>query len=77
MGDDWIQEFGSAFWLTIVASVFGFGGVCLQAVLKSRCKRFSCCCITCVRDPLPYGHEPDLNLSRIEHGNIQLESPKG
>ena len=58
----WIDTFDDAFWLTLAGAVFGFGGVCLQAILKSRCKEFHCCGLSCVRDVAPPGMEPDLEL---------------
>ena len=68
MAEPWYKEFGSTFWLTLAGAFFAFGGVCLQAILKSRCKRFSCFGISCIRDPAPYGEEPELDLSSLEHG---------
>lgn len=56
------ETFDDAFWLTLAGAIFGFGGVCLQAILKSRCKEFHCCGINCVRDVAPPGLEPDLEL---------------
>ena len=46
----WYEEFDGAFWLTMAGAIFGFGGVCLQAVLKSKCKEFHCCGLHCIRD---------------------------
>jgi hypothetical protein len=54
------SEFNAAFFLTLAGAIFGFGGLCLQAILKSRCKEFSCCGVHCVRDPAPPGQEPEL-----------------
>ena len=72
--DNFYDEFGSTFWLTLAGALFGFGGVCLQAVLKSRCRSFSCWGINCVRDPAPVGQEPHLDISRLEKGIANLES---
>ena len=62
----WYSEFNSAFWLTLAGAIFGFGGVCLRAILKSRCKEFRCCGLECIRDVAPAGQEPDLDLSEIK-----------
>lgn len=58
------STFDDVFWLTLATAVFGFGGVCLQAILKSRCKEFHCCGMGCIRDVAPVGLEPDLELGR-------------
>jgi hypothetical protein len=58
----WYDEFGESFWLTLAGLLTGFGGVCLQAILKSRCKEFFCCGMGCVRDPAPPGQEPEIQL---------------
>ena len=74
----WYDEFGSVFWITLSGAVFAFFGVCLQAVLKSRCKKFKCCGILCERDIAPVGKEPQLDLSGLERGranSIQSNSP--
>ena len=48
----WYDEFNSAFWLTLSASLLGFGGLMVRSALKSNCKNFSCCwgILKCVRD---------------------------
>lgn len=63
------DEFGSAFWLTLAGAIFGFGGVCINAILKSRCKELSCCCMKCVRDVAPPGQEPQVELDSIKITN--------
>lgn len=60
----WETTFDDAFWLTLAGAIFGFGGVCLQAILKSRCTQFQCCGLSCVREPAPIGEEPELDLER-------------
>ena len=67
-GSVWYDEFGSVFWITLSGAVFAFFGVCLQAILKSRCKKFKCCGIECERDVAPPGKEPILDLSALERG---------
>lgn len=62
----WETTFDDAFWLTLSGAMFAFGGVCLQAILKSRCREFHCCGLGCVRDVAPVGLEPDLELGRIQ-----------
>mgnify|MGYP003629214596 CR=1 FL=1 len=42
--DTWWQEFGGAFWLTMSGAVFAFLVAVLNALIKSRCKSYSCCC---------------------------------
>jgi hypothetical protein len=68
MSEPWYQTFDSAFWLTLSASVLAFLGVCLQAILKSRCKQFNCCGMSCIRDPAPPGQEPEIDISVLERG---------
>ena len=59
----WETTFDDAFWLTLSGAFFAFGGVVLQAILKSRCKEFHCCGMGCVRDVAPPGEEPELDIS--------------
>ena len=47
-------------------TLFGFGGVVLQAILKSRCKEFHCWGVSCVREPAPPGEEPELDTSALQ-----------
>ena len=61
----WYEEFDGAFWLTLAGAIFGFGGVCLNAILKSRCKEFRCCGLECIRDIAPVGQEPSVSMSEI------------
>ena len=64
--DPWYREFNSVFWLTLSASVFAFFGLCLQAILKSRCKTCKMCGIEIERDVAPPGREPHIDLSILE-----------
>tara|TARA_R110000823_G_scaffold190945_1_gene322535 strand:- start:91 stop:396 length:306 start_codon:yes stop_codon:yes gene_type:complete len=41
--ETWWQEFGGAFWLTMSGAVFAFLVAVLNALIKSRCKSYSCC----------------------------------
>ena len=66
--DEWYREFNSVFWLTLSASVFAFFGLCLQAILKSRCKTCKFCGIEIERDVAPPGKEPHLDLSVLDRG---------
>jgi len=68
MSDPWYKTFDSAFWLTLSGAFFAFGGVCLQAILKSRCKTCECCGLKCVRDVAPPGREPEIDLGALERG---------
>jgi len=61
----WYNTFNDVFFLTLATALFGFGGVFLQAVLKSRCKEFSCLCMKCVRDVAPPGQEPTLDTNAV------------
>jgi hypothetical protein len=60
------DEFGSTFWITFSGALFAMVGVCLNAILKSRCKEFKCCGLSCVRDPAPHGHEPQVDLTVLQ-----------
>ena len=62
----WETTFDDAFWLTLAGALFGFGGVVLQAFLKSRCKEFHCWGVSCVREPAPPGEEPELDTSALQ-----------
>ena len=42
--DPWFREFNGAFWLTMSGAFFGLIVAVLNAMIKSRCKRFSLCC---------------------------------
>ena len=70
----WYSTFDSAFWLTLSASILGFGGLCLQAILKSRCKECSCLGFKCIRDVAPPGMEPTIDLSVMEQGRPRAAS---
>ena len=41
---EWWHTFNGVFWLTMSASFFGLIVAVLNALIKSRCKSFSCCC---------------------------------
>jgi len=71
----WYDEFGSVFWITLSGATFGFLGVCLQAILKSRCKSFKCCGVECERDVAQAGCEPTLDLSILERGRLPTSHP--
>lgn len=61
----WETTFDDTFFLTLSGALFAFGGVVLQAILKSRCKEFRCFGISCVRDVAPPGEEPDLDTTEL------------
>ena len=42
--DEWWHTFNGVFWLTMSASLFAFFVAVLNALIKSRCKSYSCCC---------------------------------
>lgn len=75
MSEPWYSTFDSAFWLTLSASILGFGGLCLQAILKSRCKEFKCCGMSCIRDVAPPGMEPTLNDIEIGRPRAASNTP--
>ena len=41
--EEWYQEFNGAFWLTMSGAFFGLIVAILNALIKSRCKHYSCC----------------------------------
>ena len=55
-------EFDSLFWITIIGLLFTFGGLVLQAVLKSRCHHVRCACFECTRDLTADTQEVDLDV---------------
>ena len=74
----WWDEFNGAFWLTLSGALFAFGGVCLKAILKSRCKEFRCCGLMCIRDPLPADQFDDVDLDTSDlNKNLSLNSNNG
>ena len=56
-------EFDSLFWITIIGLLFTFGGLVLQAVLKSRCHHVSCACFECIRS------------DQTDQGDVELHLP--
>lgn len=46
----WYDTFDDSFFLTLSGALFGFGAVCLRAILKSRCVRVECYGLRCERD---------------------------
>jgi len=68
MSEEWYREFNSVFFLTLSASVFAFFGLCLQAILKSRCKTCKFSCIEIERDVEPPGKDPHLDISVLDRG---------
>ena len=43
-------EYDSLCWITIAGLLLTFGGLVLQAALKSRCHDVRCGCFECIRD---------------------------
>lgn len=66
MSTKWYDEFNSTFWLTLAGALFAFGGVVLQAILKSRCVEFRCFGVSCVREPLPADADVELDTSELQ-----------
>jgi len=61
------DNFNSVFWLSLAAAVFGFGGLCLKSLLKSKCSDTELCygLIKIKRDTMA---EVEENEYEIEHG---------
>lgn len=59
----WYQTFNDAFFLTLAGVIFGFGGMVVQSVVKSRCKECSICwgMFRCQRSV-------EVDLDEIDHG---------
>ena len=57
------EEFDSLFWITIIGLLFTFGGLVLQAVLKSRCHHVRCACFECTRS------------DQTDQGDVELHLP--
>ena len=75
VSEHFYNEFGSAFWLTFSGAFFAFLGVCMNAVLKSRCKEFKCCGLYCIRDTVPPGMEPQVDLTPLHKHAPQVQNP--
>ena len=43
-------EFNATFWLSMGTLIFGFGGVIINGMFKSKCKKCKICCIEVERD---------------------------
>lgn len=56
------DEFGAVFWITIIGAILGFGGVVLQAMLKSRCAKVKLCGLECERDKSANEQEVQLDI---------------
>ena len=55
-------ECDSLVWITIVGAVLTFGGLVLQAMLKSRCHTIRCGCFECTRDVTADTQDVELDL---------------
>ena len=60
-------EYDSLFWITIVGLVLTFGGLVLQAMLKSRCHTVRCGCFECIRDVGADNHDVELDVPDFTH----------
>jgi len=56
------SEFGAVFWITIIGAILGFGGVVLQAMLKSRCTKVKVCGLECERPESANDQSVDLDV---------------
>lgn len=64
------DEFGAVFWITVLGAVLGFGGVVLQAMLKSRCARVKMCGFECERPAS--ADTADVNLDVPDFNNLSV-----
>lgn len=64
--EPWYETFNDIFWLTLAGTLLGGLTMVVNAVLKSRCKEFHCCGLSCIRDPAPPGQEPQVELEAVE-----------
>lgn len=62
------DEFGAVFWITVVGAILGFGGVVLQAMLKSRCSKVSFCGLHCERSES--ANQADVELDVPDFTNM-------
>ena len=62
----WYNTFNDIFWLTLAGTIMGGVTMVVNAILKSRCKEFKCCGISCIRDPVPIGEEPQVELLAVQ-----------
>jgi len=63
MGKIWWETFNDAFWLTIAGAFFGFLGMSVQSIVKSRCQSCSFCfgMFSCTRSEA-------VDMDEIDHG---------
>ena len=64
---DWYDTFDSVFFITLSAALFGFLGICIKGLLKSKCSDTDLCygLIKIKRDTVA---EVEENEFEIEHG---------
>lgn len=62
----WYETFNDIFWLTLAGTLLGGLTMIVNAVLKSRCREFSCWGLRCIRDVAPPGQEPQVELEHVE-----------
>jgi hypothetical protein len=55
-------EFNAIFWLTVIGAFLGFGGLVLQACLKSRCSKIKVCGLECERPESANAYDVDLDV---------------
>jgi|GEM_PF-4148512 len=50
--EPWYKTFNDIFFITLATALFGFGGVVVNSVIKSKCRSVSCCwnAFRCERD---------------------------
>ena len=61
----WYETFNSVFWLSMAGIIFSFGGVVINACIKSRCSNLDLCfgLFKCMRDTKA---EVELEEHRID-----------
>jgi len=70
--EPWYSTFNDIFWLTLAGTLLGGLTMIVNAILKSRCKEFSCCGLRCIRDVAPPGQEPQVELEQVQ---IETHAP--
>ena len=61
------DEFNAIFWLTVIGALLGFGGLALQACLKSRCSKIKCCGLECERPESANAFDVDLDVPEFSN----------
>lgn len=66
-----MNTYDSAFWLTTIGMLIGFGGLVLRTCYKSKCKNVKCLCLEVERD---VNEEEKIDEIEIQqHGKEEKE----